>query len=113
MRVDELNRDQLEKLKQHYLMETQMDVSYSDLASADDIVSDEDIFDYYGDVDFVPDDFYCSAGQEEDECVNFYINTNNNRSKIAEALRRIAQSVEDGVYGGRANGIEWGCDRIY
>lgn len=68
MTVHELNRDQLEELKQHYLTE-QYDlrgegISYGELAAADELVSDEEIFAAYEHVDFVPDDFWCTAGME-------------------------------------------------
>lgn len=70
MTVYELNRDQLEELKQHYLTENMDEqgygISYDVLANADDIISDERIFEIYEGVDFVPDDFFCSAGQEEE-----------------------------------------------
>lgn len=68
MTVRELNRDQLEELKQHYLTE-QYDlrgegISYGELAAADELVSDEEIFAAYEHVDFVPDDFWCTVGME-------------------------------------------------
>lgn len=58
MTVKELNRDQMIQLKQDYLCETRGDVSYGELADADEIVSDEQMFDYYGGIDFVEDDFW-------------------------------------------------------
>lgn len=58
MTVKELNRDQMIQLKQDYLCEIRGDVSYGELADADEIVSDEQMFDYYGGIDFVEDDFW-------------------------------------------------------
>ena len=112
MTVYDLNRDQLIELKQRYLQDTQGDLSWGELAAADDLISDKFIMEYWADTDFTPDDFFSSA-DEEDEYVQFYINTNGNRSEIAEALREIADAVDRGVYGGRQNGIEWGCDKLY
>jgi len=58
MTVKELNRDQMVQLKQDYLVEIRGDVSYGELADADSIGTDAQMFDYYGGVDFVPDDFW-------------------------------------------------------
>ncbi len=63
MSVQELSRDQLICLKQAYLTEM-LDAqgespSWGELAEADDIISDESVFDEYDGVDFTPDDFFC------------------------------------------------------
>lgn len=58
MTVKELNRDQMVQLKQDYLVEIRGDVSYGDLADADKLVTDAQMFDYYGGIDFVPEDFW-------------------------------------------------------
>lgn len=72
MTVYELNRDQLEELKQAYLTEMFLknddEPSYGDLAEADDRISDDDIYEAYSHVDFVPDDFFCSAGEDMRGC---------------------------------------------
>ena len=69
MTVYELDRDQLTELKQNYytqlLDERGESPSYGELADIDDYVSDEEIFDEYAGTDFVPDDFACSAGEDE------------------------------------------------
>ena len=43
MSYDELNRDQILALKQNYLVRTQDNVSYNELAEADNLVSDEEL----------------------------------------------------------------------
>lgn len=58
MTVKELNRDQIVQLKQDYLVEIRGDVSYGELADADELVTDAQVFDRYSGVDFVPDDFW-------------------------------------------------------
>ena len=58
MRVRDLNREQLNELKQHYICEQIDNPSYLDLANAEDI-PDEIIYDYYDFVHFVSDDFSC------------------------------------------------------
>ena len=58
MTVKELNRDQMVQLKQDYLVEIRGDVSYGELADADELVTDAQVFDRYAGVDFVPDDFW-------------------------------------------------------
>lgn len=78
MNVTELTREQLEELKQQYLIEladagefadvmgTDYDEpSYDDLMCADDLISDADIYRIYGGVEFVADDFSTSFGKQE------------------------------------------------
>lgn len=55
--VHDLTRDQLILLKQHHLMESQVSVSYGELAEVDTLVSDEEIFAAYADTFFSEDDF--------------------------------------------------------
>ena len=74
MDVRELSREQIVELKQRYMSQLVdegtfaevMDVDYNepsywDLANADDLVPDDVIFRQFEDVDFVPDDFFCTA----------------------------------------------------
>lgn len=67
MTFEELNEDQRLELKQHILTERNdkrgEGTSYEELANADDLVSDEDLKDWYGDVEFSNDDFACSASE--------------------------------------------------
>lgn len=71
MTVSELTRDQLIQLKQDYMVQLAdcgefaevMGVdydepSYGDLADADELIPDGVIFEHYGDIDFVEDDFW-------------------------------------------------------
>ena len=63
MSVQELSRDQLTCLKQAYLTEM-LDAqggspSWGELAEADSIISDTEVFNEYDGVDFTPDDFFC------------------------------------------------------
>lgn len=68
MTVQELNRDQLIELKQHYIDEKNQEVgqgtSWGELADADELISDKEIYAAYECYDFVNDDFFCSAGRE-------------------------------------------------
>lgn len=68
MKINELTEDQRIELKQHILVERNYQrgegTSYEELAYADDLVSDDDLDSWYGDVDFVPEDFLCSMGEE-------------------------------------------------
>lgn len=56
MNVRELNRQQLNELKAHYIAETMKLPSYEDFANASNI-ADETIYNYYDGIDFVEDDF--------------------------------------------------------
>ena len=66
MKVTELTRDQLVELKEKYLVDWYDRLgqcpSWEELASADSTVADYVIFDIYAGIDFVPDDFSCTAG---------------------------------------------------
>ena len=57
MSYDELNRDQILALKQNDLVRTQNNVSYNELAEADNLVSDEELEQEYKNVNFVEEDF--------------------------------------------------------
>ena len=115
MTVYDLNRDQLVELKQHYLTE-QMDArgespSWGELADADDIISDEEIYNEYAGYEFGSDDFSSSAGQEYfrldlGDCIG-------SRDDIASDLREIADKIEDGYYSGLEDcGTSWGIEKI-
>ena len=65
MKLKDLNNDQRMELKQAILTQ-RLDArgdspSYGELADADDLVSDEDLEDWYGGTEFSTDDFSCSA----------------------------------------------------
>ena len=67
--VKELSRDQLVELKQAMLCEL-MDQhgecpSYGELADVDETISDEEVYIFYAGYIFSPDDFFCTAGQED------------------------------------------------
>lgn len=57
MSYNELNRDQILALKQNYLVRTKDNVSYNELAEADNLVSDEELEQEYKNVNFVEEDF--------------------------------------------------------
>ena len=58
MTVYELTEDQLYELKQSHLFKRDENISYDKLLDADIIVSDEEIFNEYGNVEFSEDDFF-------------------------------------------------------
>lgn len=60
MSVYELSKNQLIELKQNYLCEVQKNVSYGELCDADNIISDEEIFQVYSCMDFSSEDFMCA-----------------------------------------------------
>ena len=67
MKVTELNRDQLVQLKQRYLTDWYDSLpepgspSMGELLTADLLVEDETIFDYFDGIDFVEEDFTCGS----------------------------------------------------
>lgn len=61
MYVSELSREQLVELKSTMLEAILgYQSSYGELAIADELVSDEQVEEEYGDVCFTPGDFWCS-----------------------------------------------------
>lgn len=67
MTVRQLNRDQLTELKERMvsdeIYETEgRSASYGELADAESI-PDEKVFEKYEGTEFVPDDFFCTAGK--------------------------------------------------
>ena len=65
MSIKELTREQLIELKQKYYTERNENVSYGELADIDNLVSDNEIFEEYGDITFVEEDFFCTSGKED------------------------------------------------
>ena len=66
MTVSELSFEQMEELKQNYLINHLLEVedrsaSYEEIASAAEIVPDNIIFDIYDGTIFCNDDFACTA----------------------------------------------------
>ena len=57
MSVKDLTREQLIELKQRYYTERNENVSYGELADIDNLVSDNEIFEEYGHITFVEEDF--------------------------------------------------------
>lgn len=59
MMVTELNREQLEQLKQSYMTQSNdCGISYGELADADNLISDSVIFEYYDGINFGEEDFF-------------------------------------------------------
>ena len=119
MTVYELNRDQLEELKQRYysdvlLEEEDRTPSYYELSNIDDYVSDQTVFDEYDNDTFVNDDFFCTAGQPEEEktyhfeCDDLY----GTDQEIADDLREIARGIEnDYAWGITSRGTNWAISK--
>lgn len=66
MRVTDLSREQLIQVKQVYLDEREQrtGISWTELANADSIVSDEEVYHEYANVEFYEDDFSKSEEME-------------------------------------------------
>lgn len=112
MTVYDLNRDQLVELKQQYLTNfSGEEPSYEELANADEIITDEQIYRYCEDITFTPDDFFCSAGQDLYQLVvdgadGITIDD------IIEDLEYIKNAVIRGKHDGRApHGSSWELER--
>lgn len=113
MTVYDLNRDQLEELKtRYYADKVGRDISYDEIYNIDELVSDSEIYEEYAGTDFVPDDFFCSAG--EDDCWEFTLRDNpiyGSREDIAQMLIAIAQDIRNGGVNGRVHAVTWKMER--
>lgn len=58
MTLKELNKNQIEQLKQRYYCDRNENVSYGELINIDELVSDEEIEEEYGATFFVEEDFF-------------------------------------------------------
>lgn len=81
MKIDELKRPQLVELKQNYMAHLaeegrfvaeiygegeEREPSYGELADADSLVPDGVIWEYYGGINFVREDFFDTEGLPEE-----------------------------------------------
>lgn len=57
MELKDLNKEQIIQLKQRLYCEKNENVSYGELAEIDNLVSDEELKEEYGDIYFVDEDF--------------------------------------------------------
>lgn len=58
MNILELSKRQKEELKQRLYCEKNENASYGELANINELVSDKELFEEYGHIDFVEDDFF-------------------------------------------------------
>lgn len=58
MTLKDLNREQKIQLKESILTERNNNVSFGELIIADDLVTDEELENYYSGVNFVEEDFF-------------------------------------------------------
>lgn len=70
MNVHELTRDQITELKQKMLTdrmaEHDEEPSYGELADVDEVISDEEVFSEFEGTEFTNDDFFCTAGLDDE-----------------------------------------------
>ena len=109
MTVYELNRDQLAELKaRYYADKTGEDLSYDEIADIDNLVSDAEIFRASEDIEFSPDDFSCSAGEDYYPETCRLVIEGATRSEIAYVMDDIAGKIENGYTNGIAyDGSTW------
>ena len=65
MKIEDLTREQLIELKERYYTERNENVSYGELADVDNLVRDNEIFEEYGHITFVEEDFFCTSDKED------------------------------------------------
>lgn len=58
MRFKDLNREQIEQLKQRYYCDRNENVSYGELADIDELVTDKEVEEEFGDITFTEEDFW-------------------------------------------------------
>ena len=57
MELKDLTKDQKIQIKQRMLVERQENTSYAELSNADELISDEELIEEYGNTFFVEEDF--------------------------------------------------------
>ena len=97
--VYDLNRDQLQELKQRYYADkTGEDLSYEELAFIDDYVTDSEVYEEYAGTSFTNDDFFCSAVQDEgeEENIRFFVaDSGRNQTFYLHAINGIQYEWSD------------------
>lgn len=58
MKFKDLNREQIEQLKQRYYCDRNENVSYGELADIDELVTDKEVEEEFGDMLFTEEDFW-------------------------------------------------------
>lgn len=102
MRLEDLNESQKLELRQQILTARNdgrgEGTSYDELASADELVSDEALRDYCEGTDFSPDDFGCSAASAFRVRVTWPVHKTFQvpAASKKEALERMKRAVENG-----------------
>lgn len=96
-KVTELNKEELQELKvkylDNYLMENEdRNISYDEMASIDEYVSDEEIFDEYRDYSFTEEDFDYNEEKFEDnqvkESINDIIKRNTKENHVEKSEKK-------------------------
>lgn len=64
MTVNELSRDELIELKQKYYSKKEGNISYGEMATVDRLVTDEEIFSAFENVEFTEENFFCNLDKE-------------------------------------------------
>ena len=57
MKFKDLNREQIEQLKQRYYCDRNENVSYEELADINELVTDKEVEEEFGDIFFTEEDF--------------------------------------------------------
>lgn len=116
MTVYDLNRDQLAELKQRYWIEEHNgeQPDYYTLANIDEIVTNKEVQDAYYYDSFTNDDFFCTAGEEEEHTWQLEIDTiTGSDYEIADELREIARAIEnDYSHGITGRGTSWSITEV-
>lgn len=104
MSVYDLSRDQLIELKQSLMTQRYDNVTFGELAFADELVPDSEIFARYSNTYFSPEDFLCSSkenardGQEEQQNTLSSLD-----SRVARAMQRRQNDSQNGRGGRQKN----------
>lgn len=61
MTIKELSKEQFRELKEHILCDRVQNVSYGEFLAVDEIISDKDVEEEYGGVEFTSEDFFCTC----------------------------------------------------
>ena len=107
MSVYDLNREELELLKQQYLQEVQGSISYDELADIDSYVSDAEVYEAYAGTSFTADDFGVRESDEDYGRVRVTIDVDLNTTSIDYAVTQVLNAIRSGETRGYITGCQF------
>ena len=107
MTVYDLNRDELQILKQQYLQDQQGNISYDEASDIDYYVSDGEIYEAYAGTEFSVDDFGVRDSEDEDMNIRITIDVNLSKTSADYAVTQVLNAIRSGETRGYLEGCQF------